>query len=1546
MAEETRDASPSRSTSPPRKVQCGTGEGFTAARRWTRSSVERNDLKKCIICQDEKTLATNRRVLERLTRCEGDTTPATLCNAARVWNDKRVLLDIDQQDLWAKDIMYHPSCYATYTSPRALKYRLRRDMAAEDNGKDANATERAFDALAQHVSDTIVRRPDTVTNMSALCCTFVNYLQREGVEMDSYRTCLLKARLKARFGDALSFHRPQKRNMSEYVFNSNVPAGPLVEKCALALAAADRAADESLSVEDIVDVRAAEVPTPAMELYKAALFLRSEVKALKNKMPFPPKPTDLAEDNVQVPSALYNFLVWLLVGDTEADGSRITLDRVKPPASSVDQRHIMSLAQDMIHTVTKGRVKTAKHVALPIAVKQMTGSAQTVTLLNHFGCGLSKSQISEIETAMAENIVQQQQQQTAFVPSNISKGSFVHFCWDNNDINEETLSGRGTTHCTNGIAIQRRVLVQCMQPEESHTVTPDTAVRFQATTKGRRHRSINPPPEMEIEYNAGVRQGPLPIPLADDVLSKVSETCKSTVDLSPNDMAWLLARLKTTNSAHFGQAGGQQKTPSWTAFNVSVADKNMVRPCVVGYLPVIPASPTELSTVYVLLKRSLATADELEQHDVVITLDQAIYAKAQEIICKHPDEFSRVVLRLGSFHIVGTLLAVIGQRFSDAGLHDLLLESGLVGPSAVTAVLKGKHYNRGVRCHKVVLEALLRLLWLSFEAWLNEQSLLTDSDRQAIQNGVDVLRTNPSKEALSSLTKLSAFTTLTKAFNTFAAAQKSPLAQLWLSYIDMASLLLKLIRASREGDWDGHLAAVRKLLPWMFAYDHVNYSRYMSLYWCEMHQLETARPDVHRHLSVGEFCVQRTENPFSQIPVDQTIEQTVNRHTKTKGGIIGFSRNPGAVQQWIVNAHQRAEIARICLDMAGLSSALSGPHKEASMKRIQTDEKDVENVLATLTTWHNPFTDDPDEPMSNISSGVTAPEAVSEALLCAYTTGEQAFANFVQHRLVNGTVPFHDVLPKLKLETFSSLTKTSRVTVKGKDVIVRADRNFFARMLVVAQSRAMDLRRVFQFSLGPLPWSLATPDGQLAKTTKSTLLNLLEKDVAPQEEVPANAAWVVDAMALLQSISSPPRTFADLAETVFTMATTSFRTHGPRVDFVVDRYPDISIKAAERSKRAKSGSLAVNITHRTQKCPSQWKKFLSVGHNKTTLVQFLLREWSSNVNLYAPRLHNRQLFVTSQASCVVLSSPDGQTIHEEAVPELTCTHEEADTRLLLHASHASNAGYADVVIKSPDTDVAVLACHFSWDIQATLFFRTGTKNRKRTIHINQIAAKQGRAVCQALPALHALTGCDSTSAFKGRGKKVGLALIQHSSSDREAVARLGVSLDLSEDVLSRCEAFVCHLYGYKDHASVNDVRYEMFAAKAAQSFQLPPTQDALGKHILRANYQAAVWRNALVAQPALPGPDGHGWCVADGQITIDWMDQQPAPSELLELVSCSCLSGCTSNRCSCFKAALPCTDACRCANCANSASSADAGDCDRDLDKDCGGHSSDESDKD
>ena len=101
--------------------------------------------------------------------------------------------------------------------------------------------------------------------------------------------------------------------------------------------------------------------------------------------------------------------------------------------------------------------------------------------------------------------------------------------------------------------------------------------------------------------------------------------------------------------------------------------------------------------------------------------------------------------------------------------------------------------------------------------------------------------------------------------------------------------------------------------------------------------------------------------------------------------------------------------------------------------------------------------------------------------------------------------------------------------------------------------------------------------------------------------------FVVDAMALLQSIPSPQNTFGELAEVVFGMVTSTLESHGPRVDFVADDYPVESINGSERSKRAKAGALVIAIHNVSQKCPSQWKKFLSVGMNKINLIGFFLQ---------------------------------------------------------------------------------------------------------------------------------------------------------------------------------------------------------------------------------------------------------------------------------------------------------------------------------------------------
>ena len=104
-------------------------------------------------------------------------------------------------------------------------------------------------------------------------------------------------------------------------------------------------------------------------------------------------------------------------------------------------------------------------------------------------------------------------------------------------------------------------------------------------------------------------------------------------------------------------------------------------------------------------------------------------------------------------------------------------------------------------------------------------------------------------------------------------------------------------------------------------------------------------------------------------------------------------------------------------------------------------------------------------------------------------------------------------------------------------IVLKGDRGLLARMVVMVQTRLLNLREVLTYELGPLPWSLATPDGCPSKTQKSKLLELLEQDVEPAEDVPPTAAVIIVAMATLQALSNPAATFGEPARQVFDLIT-------------------------------------------------------------------------------------------------------------------------------------------------------------------------------------------------------------------------------------------------------------------------------------------------------------------------------------------------------------------------------------------------------------------------
>jgi len=69
---------------------------------------------------------------------------------------------------------------------------------------------------------------------------------------------------------------------------------------------------------------------------------------------------------------------------------------------------------------------------------------------------------------------------------------------------------------------------------------------------------------------------------------------------------------------------------------------------------------------------------------------------------------------IAGLHTALNFLSVISKQFKERSMEELLIESGLCGNATAAALFNGKPYNRGVRAHKLIMEALPRLQWKAF----------------------------------------------------------------------------------------------------------------------------------------------------------------------------------------------------------------------------------------------------------------------------------------------------------------------------------------------------------------------------------------------------------------------------------------------------------------------------------------------------------------------------------------------------------------------------------------------------------------------------------------------------------------------------------------------------------------------------------------------------------------------------------------------------------------------------------------------------------------
>ena len=316
-------------------------------------------------------------------------------------------------------------------------------------------------------------------------------------------------------------------------------------------------------------------------------------------------------------------------------------------------------------------------------------------------------------------------------------------------------------------------------------------------------------------------------------------------------------------------------------------------------------------------------------------------------------------------------------------------------------------------------------------------------------------------------------------------------------------------------------------------------------------------------------------------------------------------------------------------------------------------------------------------------------------------------------------------------------------------------------------------------------------------------------------------------------------------------------------------------------------------------------------------------------------INKQELFVEIAKNLKLLQLPDGTQLFTTILDMCTssppdadvsalspCTQEEADTRIFLHVSAAVSCGHRQLIVRTTDSDVVVLAvsAFVSLDQRIDeLWIAFGMQRRYRYIPIHTVVAQLGPAKSSALPAFHALTGCDTTSSFFGKGKKTAWAVwnsLPQLTVPLQLLSSPKPSLQVLKTHSAVLQLFVIQLYGvcHENVTTVDGARHYLFLKKGKDFLHIPPGSDALNQHLLRVAYQGGhVWGNMMEksAQPVTVTEWGWQQVSHDVAPTPLYTTIPTLSNKIPELVTCGCSTLCKPP-CTCCVHGQPCMLTCKC----------------------------------
>ena len=145
------------------------------------------------------------------------------------------------------------------------------------------------------------------------------------------------------------------------------------------------------------------------------------------------------------------------------------------------------------------------------------------------------------------------------------------------------------------------------------------------------------------------------------------------------------------------------------------------------------------------------------------------------------------------------------------------------------------------------------------------------------------------------------------------------------------------------------------------------------------------------------------------------------------------------------------------------------------------------------------------------------------------------------------------------------------------------------------------------------------------------------------------------------------KTFQDYAMLEFLPYIKAQLARVTRVDIIWDVYIPYSLKSTARENRGKGVRRRVAAAN---SIPGNWQEFQRVDENKRELFSFLAHEIVENLST------EKEVFSTCGKHVVC------SRVHQDVSALAPCSHEEADTRMFLHAKDAAEKGHRRIKLRT------------------------------------------------------------------------------------------------------------------------------------------------------------------------------------------------------------------------------------------------------------------------